>query len=56
MAKAKVGLNKSSYIPGPPKKSRQGDGGVLNTLPLLAMEHVRSIEVKVKDNVSPRWK
>ena len=26
MAKAKVGLNKSSYIPGPPKKSRQGDG------------------------------
>ena len=27
MAKAKVGLNKSSYIPGPPKKSRQGTGG-----------------------------
>jgi hypothetical protein len=28
MAKAKVGLNKnSSYIAGPPKKSRQGDGG-----------------------------
>jgi hypothetical protein len=28
MAKAKVGLNKSSYyIPGPPKKSRQGQGG-----------------------------
>jgi hypothetical protein len=28
MAKAKVGLTKgSSYIPGPPKKSRQGDGG-----------------------------
>ena len=27
MAKAKVGLNKSSYIPGPPKKSRQGAGG-----------------------------
>jgi len=26
MAKAKVGLNKSSYIPGPPKKTRQGDG------------------------------
>ena len=26
MAKAKVGLNKSSYIPGPPKKSRQGAG------------------------------
>ena len=26
MAKAKVGLNKSSYIPGPPKKSRQGMG------------------------------
>jgi hypothetical protein len=26
MAKSKVGLNKSSYIPGPPKKSRQGDG------------------------------
>ena len=26
MAKAKVGLNKSSYIPGPPKKSRQGNG------------------------------
>jgi hypothetical protein len=26
MAKAKGGLNKSSYIPGPPKKSRQGDG------------------------------
>ena len=26
-AKAKGGLNKhSSYIPGPPKKSRQGDG------------------------------
>jgi len=24
--KAKGGLNKSSYIPGPPKKSRQGDG------------------------------
>ena len=27
MAKAKVGLNKSSYIPGPPKKSGQGTGG-----------------------------
>ena len=27
MAKAKVGLNKSSYIPGSPKKSRQGNGG-----------------------------
>jgi hypothetical protein len=28
MAKAKGGLNKnSSYIPGPPKKTRQGDGG-----------------------------
>jgi len=27
MAKAKVGLNKSSYIPGPPKKFRQGAGG-----------------------------
>jgi hypothetical protein len=28
MAKAKGGLNKnSSYIPGAPKKSRQGDGG-----------------------------
>jgi hypothetical protein len=28
MAKAKTGLNKnSSYIPGSPKKSRQGDGG-----------------------------
>ena len=27
MAKAKVGLNKISYIPGPPKKSRQGTGG-----------------------------
>lgn len=26
MAKSKVGLNKSSYIPGPPKKTRQGDG------------------------------
>ena len=26
MAKAKVGLNKSSYVPGPPKKSRQGQG------------------------------
>jgi hypothetical protein len=26
MAKSKVGLNKSSYIPGPPKKSRQGAG------------------------------
>jgi hypothetical protein len=26
--KAKGGLNKNgSYIPGPPKKSRQGDGG-----------------------------
>lgn len=24
MAKAKVGLNKSSYIPGKPKKTRQG--------------------------------
>lgn len=24
--KAKGGLNKSSYIPGPPKKSRQGNG------------------------------
>lgn len=24
--KAKGGLNKSSYIPGPPKKSRQGQG------------------------------
>jgi hypothetical protein len=27
MSKAKVGLNKTSYIPGPPKKSRQGEGG-----------------------------
>lgn len=28
MAKAKGGLNKSSsYNPGPPKKSRQGQGG-----------------------------
>jgi hypothetical protein len=28
MAKAKGGLNsKTSYIPGPPKKSRQGAGG-----------------------------
>jgi len=26
-AKAKGGLNKSSYSPGPPKKSRQGEGG-----------------------------
>jgi hypothetical protein len=26
MAKAKGGLNKGSYIPGPPKKSRQGNG------------------------------
>ena len=27
MAKAKGGLNnKSSYTPGPPKKTRQGDG------------------------------
>jgi hypothetical protein len=27
MAKAKGGVNnKSSYIPGPPKKTRQGDG------------------------------
>jgi hypothetical protein len=26
MAKAKTGPNKGSYIPGPPKKSRQGDG------------------------------
>jgi len=25
--KAKGGLNKSSYSPGPPKKSRQGEGG-----------------------------
>jgi hypothetical protein len=24
--KAKGGINKSSYIPGPPKKSRQGAG------------------------------
>ena len=24
--KSKVGLNKTGYIPGPPKKSRQGDG------------------------------
>jgi hypothetical protein len=24
--KAKGGLSKSSYVPGPPKKSRQGDG------------------------------
>ena len=27
MAKAKGGLNKSNYIPGPPKRSRQGAGG-----------------------------
>ena len=27
MAKSNVGMNKSSYIPGPPKKSRQGQGG-----------------------------
>jgi hypothetical protein len=26
MAKSKVGLNKSSYIAGPPKKSMQGAG------------------------------
>lgn len=25
-AKAKGGLSKSGYIPGPPKKSRQGQG------------------------------
>ena len=24
--RAKGGLSKTSYIPGPPKKSRQGDG------------------------------
>jgi len=24
--RAKIGLNKTSYIPGPPKKSRQGAG------------------------------
>lgn len=24
--KAKGGLNKSNYLPGPPKKSRQGQG------------------------------
>lgn len=28
MAKSKTGgFNKSSYIPGPPKRTRQGDGG-----------------------------
>jgi len=27
MAKSKVGLVKTSYSPGPPKKTRQGDGG-----------------------------
>lgn len=27
MAKAKGGLNKGSYIPGPPKRTLQGDGG-----------------------------
>lgn len=27
MAKAKVGLVKTGYVAGPPKKSRQGDGG-----------------------------
>lgn len=27
MAKPKGALNKSSYIPGPPKRTRQGDGG-----------------------------
>ena len=26
MAKAKIGLNKSSYVPGKPKKTRQGRG------------------------------
>lgn len=26
MAKAKTGLNKSGYVAGPPKKTRQGDG------------------------------
>ena len=26
MAKSKVGVNKSSYSAGPPKKTRQGDG------------------------------
>jgi len=25
--RAKVGLNKSGYVSGPPKKTRQGDGG-----------------------------
>ena len=27
MAKVKGGLNKTNYTPGPPKKTRQGDGG-----------------------------
>lgn len=27
MAKSKGGLVKTSYTPGPPKKSRQGNGG-----------------------------
>jgi hypothetical protein len=27
MSKAKGGLNKTSYLPGPPKKTRQGSGG-----------------------------
>lgn len=26
MAKSKGSLSKTNYIPGPPKKSRQGDG------------------------------
>jgi len=25
--RSKVGINKSGYISGPPKKTRQGDGG-----------------------------
>lgn len=27
MAKSKVGLVKTNYRPGPPKSTRQGDGG-----------------------------
>lgn len=50
MAKAKGGLNKnSSYIPGPPKKSRQGMGAGTKYAATSRNEIVKSTEVKANE-------
>lgn len=50
MAKATGGLNKrTSYIPGPPKKSRQGEGGGTKYAATSRNKVEKSIEVKDTD-------